>query len=234
VMALANDFIRDAQTFLTVEKFLNDFLNTPRSGLSLLGFFLVVLYSSNAMMGIMSTFNRSLTKSYKRNFIESRWMAIKLTTLVIILVIISMVLSITQGTLFNKLLVWMDIHNPFVKGLIDSLRYLVIVALVFYAIAFIYKYAPAVDKRWRLSSPGTILATLLTLLTTFLFSFWVTRFNNYNKIYGSIGTVLIIMLLTYINSLILLIGFELNVSIYTVKRIVEEKARQDIKDPAKS
>lgn len=234
VMALANDFIRDATTFLTVEKFLNDFLNTPRSGLSLLGFFLVVLYSSNAMMGIMRTFNRSLIKSYKRNFIESRWMAIKLTTLVIILVIIAMVLSITQGTLFNRLLVWMDIHNPSIKSLIDSMRYIVIVALVFYAIAFIYKYAPAVDKRWKLSSPGTVLATLLTLLTTFLFSFWVTRFNNYNKIYGSIGTVLIIMLLTYINSLILLIGFELNVSIYTVKSITDEKAKPEAKDNKKS
>ncbi|MEJ7768694.1 MAG: YihY/virulence factor BrkB family protein [Chitinophagaceae bacterium] len=230
VLALANDFIRDATTFLTVEKFLNDFINTPRSALSLLGFFLVVLYSSNAMMGIMSTFNRSLIRTYKRNFLESRWMAIKLTTLVIILVIISMVLSIAQGPIFNRLLVWMDIRNLLVKGLIDSMRYIVIIALIFYAIAFIYKYAPAVDKRWKLSSPGTVLATFLTILTTFLFSYWVARFNDYNKIYGSIGTVLIIMLLTYINSFILLIGFELNVSIHATRHLAEEKLHSPKKD----
>ncbi|HZG23430.1 MAG TPA: YihY/virulence factor BrkB family protein [Chitinophagaceae bacterium] len=230
VLALANDFIRDAGTFLAVEKFLNDFINTPREGLLSLGFFLAVLYSSNAMMGIMRTFNKSLVKSNKRNFFESRWMAIKLTTLVIILVIISMVLSIVQGQMFDRLLIWMDIRNSAVISLIDSLRYVTIIALIFYAIAFIYKYAPAVQKRWKLSSPGTVLATILTIITTFLFSFWVARFNNFNKIYGSIGTILIIMLLTYINSLILLIGFELNVSIYANKQLAEEKQKQREKD----
>ena len=64
-------------------------------------------------------------------------------------------------------------------------------------------------------SPGSLLATTLTLLTTIIFSYWVDMFasSSYNKVYGSIGTVLIIMLLMYFNSLILLIGFELNVSI---------------------
>lgn len=223
LLLLANDLIRDRTSFLAVEKFLNDFLNTPRSGLLSLGFFLAVLYSSNAMLGIMRTFNKSLFKSSKRNYFESRWMAIKLTTLVIVLIIVSLILSIVQGEVFNRLLVWMNIHNPSVKSLIDSLRYLVIVALIYYAIAFIYKYAPAVKERWQLSSPGTILATFLTIVTTFLFSFWVNRFANYNKVYGSIGTILIIMLLTYINALILLIGFELNVSIHTIKLIDEEK-----------
>jgi membrane protein len=94
-------------------------------------------------------------------------------------------------------------------------------------IAFIYKYAPAVHKRWRLSSPGTLLATVLTIMTTFLFSFWVNTFNSFNKIYGSIGTVLVIMLLTYFNSLILLIGFELNVSIHSLKILAERRAKQE-------
>ena len=93
-------------------------------------------------------------------------------------------------------------------------------------IAFIYKYAPAVHKRWRLSSAGSLLATALMIITTFLFSFWVNTFNSLNKIYGSISTVLIIMLLTYINSLILLIGFELNVSIHSLKILAERRAKQ--------
>src|ERR1700712_5591804 len=94
LLLLANDLIRDRSTFLAVQKFLNDFLNTPRSGLLSLGFFLAVLYSSNAMLGIMRTFNKSLIKSSKRNYFESRWMAIKLTTLVIVLIIASLILSI--------------------------------------------------------------------------------------------------------------------------------------------
>ncbi len=223
LLLLANDLIRDRTSYLAVEKFLNDFLNTPRSGLLSLGFFLAVLYSSNAMLGIMRTFNKSLIKSSKRNYFQSRWMAIKLTTLVIVLIIVSLILSIVQGEVFNRLLLWMKIQNPSVKDLINSLRYVVIVALIYYAIAFIYKYAPAVNERWQLSSPGTILATFLTIITTFIFSFWVSRFANYNKVYGSIGTILIIMLLTYINALILLIGYELNVSIHNLKLIVKDR-----------
>ncbi len=224
---IAIEFTPDVKTFLMVQKFLTDFLITPRSNLLSIGFLFAVFSSSNAMMGIMRTFNKSLIRSTRRNFLESRWMAIKLTTLVIFLVIISMTLLITQGELLNRLLRWMNIHNPLMVSVIKSLRYVIIVAFIFYAIAFIYKYAPAVHKRWKLSSPGTILATLLIILTTFLFSFWLNRFANYNKIYGSIGTILIIMILTYINSLILLIGFELNVSIHFAKMIAEEKTKDE-------
>ena len=73
-------------------------------------------------------------------------------------------------------------------------------------------------------SPGAILATTLTLLTTFGFSYWVNNFASYDKVYGSIGTVLILMLLIYFNSLILLIGFELNVSITVLTK--EANARK--------
>lgn len=223
LLDLTNTLIRDRDVFLAVESFLKDFLNTPRSGLLSLGFFLAAYYASNAMMGIMQTFNKSLVRSKGRNFIESRWMAIKLTTLVTFLVIISLILSVIQGELLGKLLHWLDVTNPTVIGLIDSLRYIVIFALIFFAIAFIYKYAPAIHKRWKLISPGTILASVLAILTTFLFSFYVSHFGSYNKVYGSIGTILILMLLIYINSLILIIGYELNVSIYSVKSLRESE-----------
>ena len=233
LLILANDFTPDVNTFFAVEKFLKDFLKTPRSGLLSLGFFLAVYYSSNAMIRIMHTFNKSLIELSRRNFIESRWMAIKLTTLVILMVIAALMLLITQGELLQRLLKWMNIVDPTLKSLIESLRYVIIIALVYYAIAFIYKYAPAIDKRWKLSSPGTILATALTILTILLFSFWVNKFGNYNKIYGSIGTIFIIMLLNYLNSYILLIGFELNVSIYAVKKQRDQKIKQESLDTMK-
>ena len=71
--------------------------------------------------------------------------------------------------------------------------------------------------------PGSILATVLMLLCTLLFSWYVTNFGNYNQLYGSIGTILILMILIYFNSLVLLIGFELNVSIAALKRIADER-----------
>ena len=79
------------------------------------------------------------------------------------------------------------------------------------------------QKRWALISPGTFLATLLTIGITLAFSYWVNRFGNYNRVYGSIGTVMILMVLVYFNSLVLLIGYELNVSIHHLKVMSGEK-----------
>lgn len=225
---LTNDIILDKNVNRLVKEFLNDFLNTQRGGLLSLGFLLVVFYSSNAMMGIMRTFNRSLIYVHRRSAFESRWMAIKLTSLLIILVLATVILLVTQGALFRIMMDWANIKDESVRWLIKLLRWLVIVALIFYMIAFIYKYAPANQVRWKLYSPGTVLATGLIILTTVLFSYWVNTFGNFNKLYGSIGTILIIMLLIYINSMVLLIGFELNVSIHSLKRMEEEKIKNKV------
>jgi membrane protein len=94
----------------------------------------------------------------------------------------------------------------------------------------VYTYAPSLKKRWKILSPGAILATALTLLTTLLFSYWVNNFAAYDKVYGSIGTVLILMLLIYLNSLILLIGFELNVSITILTRQAMDRQKREKKE----
>jgi len=210
-----------------VKNFLEDFLQTPRSGLLSLGFLLAVFYASNAMMGIMRTFNKSLIYISRRTFLESRWMAIKLTTLLIVLVIAAMILLATQGRILNWILERLHLKSEVSVWVIQLVRWILLIGLVYYAIAFIYKYAPAVHKRWKLSSAGTMLATVLILVSTWLFSFWVTNFGSFNKVYGSIGTILIIMLLVYINSLVLLIGFELNVSIHSLKHQADERLKQE-------
>ena len=101
--------------------------------------------------------------------------------------------------------------------LIQIIRWIVIFSLFFYSIAFIYRHAPMVEKKWKLISPGSILACTLLILLTYIFSAWINQFGTYNKIYGSIGTIMIIMAIIYMNSLVLLIGFELNVSIKSLK-----------------
>lgn len=227
LLTLTEDITPNDDTYFAIKGFLEDFLQTPRSGLLSLGFLLAVFYASNAMMGIMRTFNKSLIYISRRNFLESRWMAIKLTTLLIVLVIATMILLATQGKILTWILERMNIMNNFTVSIIQIVRWILLVALFYYAIAFIYKYAPAVHKRWRLTSPGTILATFLILVTAWLFSFWVTSFGSFNKVYGSIGTILIIMVLVYINSMVLLIGFELNVSIHSLKHQADERAKQE-------
>ena len=112
---------------------------------------------------------------------------------------------------------WLGIQNANLLALIANLRWIVIFLLFFSCISFIYKLAPSVHKKWKLINPGSILATGLMLITSGALSWWVANFSHYNQLYGSISTVLIIMILIFINSLILLIGFELNVSIYALQ-----------------
>jgi membrane protein len=227
LLLITKDVTPNQNTYLLVSNFLDDFLNKPRAGLLSFGFLLAIFYSSNAMLGVMRSFDKSLIYNRKRNVFESRWMAIKLTILVMLMVVGSVILLVTQNELLKILLKWMHIRNHSARWLFKTLRWVVIIPLFYCAIAFIYKYGPAVHKRWRLFSPGTFLATFLTILTTLLFSFWVNNFGSYNKVYGSIGTIMILMLLIYFNSMVLLIGYELNVSIHHLRVIASERASQE-------
>ncbi|HEX9514513.1 MAG TPA: YihY/virulence factor BrkB family protein [Puia sp.] len=222
LLLTTRDITPNQNTYVLVSEFLEDFLDKPRVGLLSFGFLLALFYSSNAMIGIMHSFNKSLIYNTKRTSLQTRWMAIKLTVLVLFMVIGSFILLVTQAELLRSLLKWMHINNRSARWLFRTLRWVVTIPLFYFAIACIYKYGPSVHKRWKLFSPGTLLATFLTILTTLGFSYWVNNFGTYNKIYGSIGTVMILMLLIYFNSLVLLIGYELNVSIHHLKVMAGE------------
>ncbi|ULQ54393.1 YihY/virulence factor BrkB family protein [Flavihumibacter fluvii] len=225
LLLLTRDLTPDLNTFLLVKDFLVDFIETPRSGLLSFGFLAAIYYASNAVLGIMRTFNKSLMHSTKQNFVQSRWMAIKITTILILLILSAIILLMAQGTVLSWMLDKLNINTPFVNWLVENLRWVLIIALVYYSIAIIYKYVPSIHERWQLSSPGTIFATGLIIITVLGFTFWVNKFNNFNKVYGSIGTILILMLLIYFSSLVLLIGYELNVSIHSLKMLAAERER---------
>lgn len=200
-----------------VNTFLNDFLRTPRVGLLSFGFVLVIFYASNAMLSIINTFDNAIYHHRRNaNFIKKRIKAIRLTIVVLGLLIATILLLIGQGLLFDHLMKWLKLKGSDVT-LVSIVRWIFTFSLFFYSISFIYKYAPSVKKRWPTVSPGSVVATFLMIATTSAFSSWVNHFNNYNKIYGSLGTILILMFLIYLNSLILLIGFELNLSITFLK-----------------
>jgi membrane protein len=228
LLALTRDLTPNQNTYNFVNGFLEDFLNTQRGGLLSFTFLIVIFYASNAMLGVMRTFDKSIYQYAKpESFIKKRWRAIKLTAIVLGLMIGVILVLIGQSMLFDLMLKWLNIKGSGVFW-VKILRWIITIALFFYGIALIYKFGPSVKKRWSTFSPGSILATILTILTTYFFSYWVNHFSDYNKVYGSIGTVLILMLLIYINSLILLIGFELNVSITYLKAEADERRQKEM------
>lgn len=195
------------------------FFQTPVFGLLSFGLLLALFFASNAMMGLMRSFNKNYHGFERRAGLHNRWIAIRLTVLIFGLVLGCLVILITQGAVLKSF----GLKSGFWLELIAYVRWLVIIALVFYSVAFIYKYAPAVQKKWKLVSPGTILATFLCIIASLGFSAFVNSYGRYNALYGSIGTIIVLMALIFINSLVLLIGFELNVSIKTLKAYAEKR-----------
>jgi membrane protein len=216
---LIRDVIPGQKNNSVLIKFLRDFINNPRNGLLSLGFILSLFFSSNAVMGIMRSFDKNYHGFRKRNALQKRGAALKITMILYILMLISILLLVAKDVVLQ----WIGIKSHLVRNIILNARWVIIAFLFFGCIAYIYRHAPAVHKKWRMVSPGSILATFLMILFTIGFSYWVNHFGNYNQLYGSIGTVLILMLLIYFNSLVLLIGFELNVSISSLKRIADER-----------
>lgn len=217
--SLIRDVIPGQKNNSSLIEFLKDFINNPRNGLLSLGFVLSLFFSSNAMIGIMRSFDKNYIGFRKRTGFQNRMVALKITIILFILVVISVLLLIAR----DAVLTWLGLENKTLIEIINNLRWLIIILLFFTSISYIYRHAPAVHKKWRLINPGSILATFLMILFTMGFSWWVNNFGNYNELYGSIGTVLILMLLIYFNSLVLLIGFELNVSISSLKKIADER-----------
>ncbi|WP_207510887.1 YihY/virulence factor BrkB family protein [Longitalea luteola] len=202
--------------------FVDSFFKEDHIALLSFGFLLLIFFASNGMMGLMRSFNKNYIGFEKRTGLNARMVAIKLTILLMGLILGCLLLLIAQSAVLK----FLGIRNAAVLAFIGVFRWLFIIALIFYAIAFIYKYAPAIQKRWKLLSPGAILATFLSILTTVGFSIFVNNFGKYNALYGSIGTIIVLMIIIYINSLVLLIGYELNVSIHSIKAMSVERQKQ--------
>lgn len=200
-------------------QFVDSFIDGSKIGLISFTFILSLFFASNAVMGLMRSFNKDYIGFQKIKGLRKRWRALKLTVLLFSLILICLVLLLVQNNVLNLV----GIKDIKIKHLILYGKWLFIIALIFYSYAFIYKYAPSTKKKWKLVSPGAVIATSLSIIATIGFSAFVNNFGRYNILYGSIGSIMILMIMIFLNSLVVLIGFEFNVSINSLKTISEEK-----------
>lgn len=209
--------------------FIHDITSKPRVGLLSFGFILAVYFSSNGMLAMMRSFEKSYSDTFRqRTGLKKRAVAIGLTFLVSILVILS-VIFIVLGSMFIGWISELVHLTAFGEFAVSMLRWIAILMVFYFGIAVLYRYGSATYRRFSLFSPGTTLATTLCIFSSIAFSFYIDEFNRYDtyhKFYGSIGTFIIIMLWIQINSLILLIGFELNAAI-AVNRDLKAAAVDD-------
>lgn len=216
LLELMKSFIPQ-KAFGTVEGTLFDIIKQPHSGLLSLGFLLALYFSTNGIHSLIISFNQSYHAIEDRSWIMQRLVSI----LLVIILSILLILAIALLTVGPIVLDWFVKHG-LLRGsgyyLILAGKWLITVGLLFFAFSFLYYLAPAAKSRFRFISAGSTLASLLTILLSFGFNYYVNTMSQYNTLYGSIGTLIIVMVWIYFNAMIVLIGYELNVSIQNARR----------------
>lgn len=195
---------------------LDDIINNARSGLLSIGFILALYFSTNGINSLIEAFNASYHIRETRPIIEQRILSLGLTLLLTCVLIIAMGL-IMFGKFSVNYLTEYEIITQYAGELILYGKWLTILLILFIGIAILFHLGPSIKSKWKLFTPGGVFATLGIIITSIGFNYYINHFSQYNRLYGSIGTLMIILIWMYFNSIILLTGFELNASISNAK-----------------
>lgn len=207
--------------FLAVESTLIDIVKNQNSKLLSFGFVLALYFATNGVHTLMRAFNKSSLITESRTWLKRRLIALALTIFIAFALLFGLAIITASEYVFAYLKSKTGFENSFWLYVIAIARWIMVIAIYFVTIAILYRYGPANAKKWRFFSAGSWLATILAIFTFWGFSYYINNFGNYNKLYGSIGTLLVVMIWLYLNSLIILIGFELNASIDLSKRSIK-------------
>ncbi len=218
IMEFLRQVLPNKETYAFMKSFiqplLKDLAKHKRGGLLTGSIFMVVFLTSNGVMAMMSSFDKSYDHYKKRNAIHSRLVALQITVLLVILFIFSLGLVILGQDILAYIFDVLKIKSAFTHLLLNFLRYALILLMFFLGISLIYYYGPATKKKYRFISTGATVATVLSILVSIVFSYWVSNFNKLNVIFGSIGTIMLLMIWLNLNAFVLLIGYEINASIH--------------------
>lgn len=203
--------------FTSISETFQDIITRQRGGLLSITVVSALYFSTNGVSTLIDSFNTTYHTIESRPYLIQRALALLITIILVLFTVIALALIIfgQMGMEFITDQGWLE--DGWARFSLNLGRWIVIVALMFFAISVLYFFGPAKQTKWRFFSAGSSLATLLVLLTSLGFTYFVESFGQYNKLYGSIGTLVIVMLWMQLNSIALLIGFELNASIEDAK-----------------
>lgn len=208
-----------AQTTQFFYPIIADIAVNPRAGLLSFVFFLSVVLSANGVNAIFSAFEYSFHVSINRSFFRQYMVAVAVSMFVAALFLASVGVILYGEYVIYDLQSRAYLTNDVFYILL--FQFLVFVFMIYTVIATLYYFGTKEGKTSKFFSIGAGVTTVLFILTTYFFGVYINNFSNYNELYGSIGALLILMLYIWINSNLLLLGFELNISIQRLKEKIE-------------
>jgi len=214
-----------ASMYDVIASTVQDIISNQRGGLLTLGFIFSLYLATNGMMSLMVAFNSCYKTDDRRGGFKMRLIATGLTVNLAVVLFLAIVLLVVGQLALDYVLLhlsefrWLAGIDNFTVYLLFILRFLVIFTVFFLAVSTIYYFGPAIHYNWRFFSIGSFLATLFILAVSYGFSFYITNFGTYNKVYGSIGVLIALMVWIQLVTVVLLIGYEINASIHDAARM---------------
>ncbi|MFA6247704.1 MAG: YihY/virulence factor BrkB family protein [Mucilaginibacter sp.] len=185
-----------------------------------IGFITALYFATNGVSNLMQAFNKSSLILETRSWLKRRFIALVLTIVISVALLIAIVIMIAGQWVIGFIKDELNSEAKFWFWLIAFSRWLIILVIFFTSICILYRYGPSNKQKCKFINPGSILATSLAILTSIGFTYYTNNFSSYNTVYGAIGTLIVVMIYMYLNSMILLIGFELNASVDLSKRTI--------------
>ena len=212
---------QETHTFFTT--IFQDIQSKPRGGLLSSVFILSIFLTANGVSSIFASFEESYHVDLTRNFFKQYFIAVGVSVLLAFLLLVAVAVFIFFEIYFLRNL------PDFVINTVNWIRIgqlIFFVILAYFSISTLYFFGTVEGRISRFFSAGAFMTTLLLISSTYLFGVYVDRFSTYNQLYGSIGALLLFMLYTWINSILLLLGFELNATLNKLNK----KSKVNISD----
>jgi membrane protein len=208
---------------------IEDTVITQRGRLLSVGFILMLFFSSNGIIALIHAFNATHHDIETRSWLNRRMISILLVLILSILVTTAITLVTVSNRIALNVLNLDLLKSSTVYFIVGLIKWFIVIALFYFSTSFIYYLGPSRKSHFKFISPGATLATLIQIVATLGFSFYVNNFGQYNKLYGSIGTIIVVMMLLYITSFAFILGFELNVSIRETDIVGVKRKRKGYK-----
>jgi membrane protein len=216
-----------------------DIVSIHRGGLLTLGFVFAIYLSTNGMMALMRAFNACYRTVDRRNWFRMRLTSMLLTLMLAIVLLSAIAMLIAGQFSLNYVTTHIEkfsevnLHSYTIYFLF-VLRFVIIFIVFFIAISCVYYFGPAVHYNWSFFSIGSFVATLSVLGISYGFSYYITNFGSYNKVYGSIGALIALMAWVQLITVVLLFGYEINASLHYARKLEAIQSHQRTKKITKS
>ena len=211
-------------TYEAIAAIINDILNNSQTGLLSSGFLLSIFLQANGLNAVMGGFEASKQIEIRRPLVRQYLVALALSLLLNFLLIAAVAIIIIFEVILQKTKI-QDVLSDKIQ-LLEVGRYASVILMILISVSILFKFGIKRDKERKFISIGSVFTTIIIIISSYFFGIWVVKFSKYNELYGSIGTLLIMMFYIWINCMVLLLGFELDATINKHKQCLLKQKQQ--------